>query len=711
MMNRIPAAWVAACLAAVLAVPAAAEEIADRQARAAKAVEVLKSGAGLKEKQDACRELARVGGKAEVPVLAGLLGDEKLSHMARHALEPIPDPAVDEALREAAGKVKGRPLVGVLDSIGIRKDAQAVGLLAKLLGDADAEVAVSAAISLGRIGTLEAAAALEKALGTAPPAVLPAVCDGGLRAAESLVAQGKSKEAIALYDRLRAAGMPKAIRTGAMRGAVLARGPAGHALLVEALGGNDPDILDAGMRLIYEIPGKEATQAIAGAVKGLSPERQVAILLALGNRGDSAALPAVLGLVKSGPGPVRDAAVRILPQLADASAVPMLFELCDDAGTAKLARASLAALPGADIDAAIVAQMKPDGKYRLLAMELAGERRAAAALPAVLKAVDDAQDPIRLAAVRALEFLAGPEQRPVLARILGRAKDPAERLPALRGLVRLSGSANLPVEKQLAFCQEAMGLARGADEKKVVLAGAAGVAHPEALALAEGCLGDAALKGDAEQAMFRIAMALSGSRAETARTVIEKLAASATDDNVKKQAQRALRQLEQAEEFVTVWQVSGPYHQPGKSNQDLFGTVLAPEKPGDTSAKWRTLPAGTDSSRPMILDLLRACGGEQQVAYVRTWVRSEKEQPAKLLFGTDDGVKVWLNDKEVFANPAGGAATPDKYKTDITLKSGWNALLLKVTQDTGPWEFCLRITTPDEKRLRGLQFSATPPAK
>ena len=712
-MKRVLAALVAATLAAAVAAPASAEAIADQQARAAKAVEVLKSGAGLKEKQDACRELARVGGKAEVPLLAGLLGDEKLSHMARHALEAIPDPAVDTALREAAGKVKGRPLVGVIDSIGTRKDVQGVGLLAKLLGDADPEVAVAAAVSLGRIGTLEAAAALEKALGSAPPAVLLAVCDGGLRAAEALAAQGKAKEATALFDTLRAAGRPKAIRTGAMRGAVLARGPAGHALLVEGLKGNDPDILDAAMRLIYDAPGKEATQAIAGAVKDLSPERQVAVLLALGNRGDSAALPAVLGLVKGGQGAARETAVRILPQLADASAVALLFELSGDADgeTAKLARTSLAALPGAEIDAAIVAQMKPDGKHRLLAMELAGERRAAAALPAVLKAVDDPQEPVRLAAVKALEFLAGPEQRAVLTKVLGAAKSPAERLPALRGLVRIAGAADLAEEKQLALCKEAMGLAQGADEKKVVLAGVAGVAHPDALKLAEGCASEAALKGDAEQAMLKIALSISGSQAEAARAAIEKLAASAADGNVKKQAQRALRQLEQAEAYLTAWQVSGPHNQPGKSNQDLFGMVLAPEKPGDTSAKWRTLPAGTDSSRPMILDLLSACGGEQQAAYVRTWVRSDKEQPAKLLFGTDDGCKVWVNGKEVFANPAGGAATPDKYKADVTLKSGWNALLLKVTQDTGPWEFCLRITTPDEKRLRGVAVSATPPAK
>jgi NADPH-dependent ferric siderophore reductase len=105
--------------------------------------------------------------------------------------------------------------------------------------------------------------------------------------------------------------------------------------------------------------------------------RQARLTIALGVRGDATALPAVMALVKSGQGEARTMAIRVLPQLVDASAVPMLFDLCSDADAeiAKIARSSLSALPGAAIDAAIVAQLKPDSKYRLLAIEVAGERR------------------------------------------------------------------------------------------------------------------------------------------------------------------------------------------------------------------------------------------------------------------------------------------------------------------------------------------------
>ena len=76
---------------------------ANREKEAA-LIQVLQSSADRKAKADACRELAIVGGKAAVKPLASLLPDEQLSHMARYALETIPDSSVDKALREAASR-------------------------------------------------------------------------------------------------------------------------------------------------------------------------------------------------------------------------------------------------------------------------------------------------------------------------------------------------------------------------------------------------------------------------------------------------------------------------------------------------------------------------------------------------------------------------------------------------------------------------------
>ena len=67
-------------------------------AQEAELLAVLRSDARVQEKSAACRQLARIATKEAVPALAALLGDEKLSHMARYALETIRDPSVDDAL-------------------------------------------------------------------------------------------------------------------------------------------------------------------------------------------------------------------------------------------------------------------------------------------------------------------------------------------------------------------------------------------------------------------------------------------------------------------------------------------------------------------------------------------------------------------------------------------------------------------------------------
>jgi hypothetical protein len=63
-------------------------------------------------------------------------------------LKPIPDPAVDEALRASLPKLKGKLLAGVIDTIGHRQDTKAVDPLVKLLSAVDLEVAQAGACTL-----------------------------------------------------------------------------------------------------------------------------------------------------------------------------------------------------------------------------------------------------------------------------------------------------------------------------------------------------------------------------------------------------------------------------------------------------------------------------------------------------------------------------------------------------------------------------------
>jgi hypothetical protein len=51
-------------------------------------------------------------------------------------------------------------------------------------------------------------------------------------------------------------------------------------------------------------------------------------------------------------------------------------------------------------------------------------------------------------------------------------------------------------------------------------------------------------------------------------------------------------------------------------------------------------------------------------------------------------VKVWLNGQLVHANNAVRPAEPGQDKTDVTLKEGYNPMLVKLTQEAGQWALC-----------------------
>ena len=199
------------------------------------------------------------------------------------------------------GKLKGRPLLGVIGSLGVRRDAKAVAALAKLLADADADVAQAAARALGKIGTPEAAKALEAALAGAPAANQVAFCEGLFRCAEALSAEGQAAQSQAIYDRLRSLPQaPQQVRAGALRGAILARQKEGIPLMLEAIRGADYVLTAAAARAAIEMPGPEVTAALAGELPKLPADKQILLVNTLGYRGDASAGPALLALAAKG---------------------------------------------------------------------------------------------------------------------------------------------------------------------------------------------------------------------------------------------------------------------------------------------------------------------------------------------------------------------------------------------------------------------------
>jgi HEAT repeat protein len=388
------------------------------------------------EKALACKGLAVHGSAAAVPDLAKLLGDEKLSSWTRIALEAIPGPEADEALRTAAQALEGRLLIGVINSIGVREDAKAVDGLAKRLSDKDVEVASAAAVALGKIGDAAATKALQQALTDAPENVRTAVAEGCILCAEKLLAAGDDKQAAELYDEIRQAEVAKPRILEATRGAILARKNEGIPLLLEQIRSADKHFFRLGLTTARELPGAEVTAALASEVGKSSPESAALLLTALGDRNDPAALPAVITAANTGTIPVRIAAVAVIGRLGDASSIATLLEMAGDANAelSGAAKEALAGLTGEKVNAEIVARLdKAQGKTLSALIGLIGQRRIEAT-PALVKALNSKDAEVRTAALTALGETVGQDQLSVLINQAVTTKNEADAKVALQAL-------------------------------------------------------------------------------------------------------------------------------------------------------------------------------------------------------------------------------------------------------------------------------------
>ncbi|HNT01498.1 MAG TPA: DUF2961 domain-containing protein [Candidatus Saccharicenans sp.] len=150
--------------------------------------------------------------------------------------------------------------------------------------------------------------------------------------------------------------------------------------------------------------------------------------------------------------------------------------------------------------------------------------------------------------------------------------------------------------------------------------------------------------------------------------------------------------------YALDWNIIGPFE---AKDMSYLATPFPPETeinlkksyPGKNNQPvgWQTIKART-SGYVALNELLQP--NEQALAYGLTYVYSPEERQATLLLGSDDGVKLWVNDLLVHTNPAYRGAYPDQDRVSVNLKAGWNKILIKVLQGAGGWGFYLRIPDP-----------------
>ncbi|MDX2114538.1 MAG: glycoside hydrolase family 31 protein [Planctomycetota bacterium] len=172
---------------------------------------------------------------------------------------------------------------------------------------------------------------------------------------------------------------------------------------------------------------------------------------------------------------------------------------------------------------------------------------------------------------------------------------------------------------------------------------------------------------------------------------------------------------------INAWYVVGPWDCPV---EQAIATRFGPEAAGELApaptatyplqsgarAGWkrvmRRISAGDDPRREFVVDL-HACFGSRRdnaVAYAMTTVHADKPVTGRLALGSDDGVIVWVNGREIHRNDVQRGYGSKQDAVPISLAAGENTILLKITQGAGAWCFGAHLLDDAGAPLRGVSM-------
>lgn len=158
--------------------------------------------------------------------------------------------------------------------------------------------------------------------------------------------------------------------------------------------------------------------------------------------------------------------------------------------------------------------------------------------------------------------------------------------------------------------------------------------------------------------------------------------------------------LRPVRKFIPAWNIIGPF--PNRRESDLLrygiDSVFAPEQEinlsqsyqgtGGKALHWKEIET-PDDGYISLWDKVEPY--EFAVTYALSYIHSPEDMSAPLLFGSDDGIKIFLNDEELFRFLGVRLARADEDEVMLSLKKGWNKLLLKIENNFGGYAFYARI--------------------
>ena len=428
-------------------VGASASDSVTREALEAALVRLLAPPSTFEARRFACKQLGIFGSKEALPALAELLKSDETVGIACLALTTYPPGKADEILRAALGTAPKTARIQIITTLGDRRDADSVRLLARLASEGDGAVAEAAIAALGRIGDKDAWKAIADLRGRVSAALQPVLTEATVRCAGSLAADGDRKPAIAAYEELLVASQPAYIRRAALEGLLRLDKDQGEQRISQVLRGSDDALKPVAIAAVRLLHSKQASAKFAAKLPHLPPQEQIWMIESLAARGDAEARSAIARSLAAPDSGVRRAAIVALGRVGDTSSVAVFAHAIASSTDPEEQRALQAALislgGGAPVDRAVLHELQSaSGNTRASLLTILARRQGAEANPVLFDEAGSADPAVAKAAFRALGATATANDVPSVLRVLLNVHDASVRAEGESAAAQALGKVN-----------------------------------------------------------------------------------------------------------------------------------------------------------------------------------------------------------------------------------------------------------------------------
>ena len=166
--------------------------------------------------------------------------------------------------------------------------------------------------------------------------------------------------------------------------------------------------------------------------------------------------------------------------------------------------------------------------------------------------------------------------------------------------------------------------------------------------------------------------------------------------------------MEPKRRYIPDWHIVGPFPNLRKTESDRRGldSIYLPELSVDLntmytgkngqSIRWKSITTPENGYIDLTTQMTPY---ELSVCYAVTYVYAPAPEHSSLLIGTDDGAKVFFNNKQFYRYLGVRVAEPDQAEIPLDFLPGWNKVLLKIENNMGGFGFYARLLDRDSSLI------------